>query len=316
MRILFVGGAGHHYLRAAVKNPDDARFVADPRDPEATQAKASAAGIAMLPGPVEAAVERFEPDVVNIGTRYGHIGTHAATALRMGIPVVADKPVAATREQLDELESLRDAPPLVTEFDWRARPELIAARQAVQDGRLGPITLAIAQKTYKFGNRPGWYRDRDDFGGLMLWVASHGLDAVRFVCGEASVVSARHGNAGRPEIAAGEDHAVATLALDVGGTAVVHADLARPAGHPSHGEDRLIVRGRDGELVVSDGRCMLTTESGSVEVALPELPPLHEQLLTAAKGESTFPFGTSQTLCSARLLLDAREAADENRISG
>ena len=272
-RIVFIGGSGHHYLRGAVRDPADALWVLDPADEEASRQAADAFGASVQDGDLASAVRAFEPHAISVGTRYGHLGDHAAEALRLGVATVSDKPLASTWEQFETLEALATkdrAPPMVTEFDWRARANLRAARDLVADGSLGPVTLVIAQKTYKYGSRPEWYRDRNEYGGTLMWVCSHAIDAVRFVVGDASVVSARHGNAARPEIAPGEDHAVAVLDIVGGATAVCHADLARSAGHESHGDDRLTVRCRDGEIVVIGDRCVVTTANhGPADSPLP-----------------------------------------------
>ncbi|MEM6560058.1 MAG: Gfo/Idh/MocA family oxidoreductase [Planctomycetota bacterium] len=325
-RIVFVGGAGHHYLRHALAAPGDGLFVVDDADEQATRALADRLGVAVHDGDLASAVAALEPDVVSIGSVHGHGGDHAATALRLGIPTVVDKPAAARWDQLHTLEALTarpDTPPLITEFDWRARPSLRAARSAVASGQLGDVTLIVAQKTYKFGKRPAWYADRKLYGGTMLWVASHAIDAIRFVMGcgtddgerDVTVVAARHGNAGRPEIGSGEDHAVAVLDLGGGkgggGTAIAHADLCRPAAAAAHGEDRLIIRGSRGELTVLDDTCTLTThDQPTQQLDLPSLPPIHDQLLAAALSTDHDVFSTTQSLSTARQLLKARDLAD------
>ena len=309
-RILFVGGSGHHYLRAAVADPADALFVSDPAAPGAAEAMAARGGFAVHDGDLAAAAAAFGPDLVSVGSVYGHAGDHAAEARRLGLPVVTDKPAAATWAQLEALSA--GGPPVVTEFDWRTRPALRAARALVAGGTLGPVVLAVAQKTYPLGDRPTFYRDRATYGGTMLWVASHAIDALRFVCGELRAVSARHGNVAAPGIATAEDHAVATLAVETGGgTAVAHADLARPTGHGTHGDDRLVVRCAGGEIEVRGDACTLTTDDGPRAVDLPRTPP-PERMLLAAALEEAHPdsFGTAQTLSTARLLLEARDLAD------
>ena len=305
--MLFVGGSGHHYLRRAVGDPADALVVADPAAPGAAEAMAAQAGFACVAGPLADAVAAHRPDVVSVGTVFGHAGTHAAEAVRRGLPVVTDKPAAATWRQLETLEGLGGT--IITEFDWRADPALRAARRVVRGGSLGPVVLAVAQKTYRLGDRPAFYRDRTLYGGTMLWVASHAIDAIRFVCGEITPISARHGNAGSASIAPAEDHAVATFALG-DGTAIAHADLARPIGHGTHGDDRLVVRCLHGEVEVRGGACRLTTDQSTVDVDVRDDGPVERLLLDAALGGGDGTFSTAETLASARLLLATRDLAD------
>ena len=311
-RVLFVGGSGHHYLRRAVTDPTRGLFVADPDAPGAAEAMAERGGFAMFDGSLASAVDDFAPDIVSVGTVYGKAGEHVLAARQLGLPVVTDKPAAATWEQLAALEA-REAigGPILTEFDWRAQPALRAAKKLVESGDFGPIVLALAQKTYPLGNRPTWYRNRDLYGGTMLWVASHAIDALRFVCGELTVVSAHHSNAGSPSIAPAEDIAVANFTLASGGIAVAHADLARPTGHGTHGDDRLVVRCAKGEIEVRGGECIVTKAEAPKSVPLPSTPSLEHSLIAAALGESDDDaFSTDETLLTSRLLLQARDAAD------
>ncbi|MEM7808022.1 MAG: Gfo/Idh/MocA family oxidoreductase [Planctomycetota bacterium] len=305
-RVLFVGGAGHHFLRTIVERPEDGLFVADPDDPGSAEAKAERLGFAVFSGDIDEAVEAHRPDVANVGTVYGRAWAASERLLKLGIPVVSDKPVAATPEQLDRL--LNAGGRLVTEFDWRADASLQVARQAVRDGRIGDVVLARAQKTYKLGRRPAWYADPELYTSTMLWINSHGIDALRFVCGEMTPVFARQTNAASPSITPGEDHAVAVYALPNGATAIAHADFARAAGHDSHGDDHLVVRGSKGELVVTRETCVLTTHDASpVALPLPELPTLGDQLLNAVLRHETDVFATHETFATAELLLSTTQ---------
>lgn len=317
-RILFVGGSGHHYLRPLKDEGSPSLCVVDPADPQASKAWAEREKVEVFGGTLAEAIREFAPDVVNVGAVYARNGDFVVEALRAGLPVVTDKPMAVSEATVAEIERLTapaDAPGVATEFDWRARPELHAARAAVAAGRIGPVVLIIGQKSYRFGNRPKWYADPSLYGGTMLWIASHALDAADFVTGAAEpprVSSARGGNVSRAAYGSMEDHVTATLALANGGTVVVHADLLNPAASPTHGKDRLRIVGGHGELLVDEGRCILTTdESGPADVTddSPAQASLARQLLDAAFGAGDpSVYGTAASLRSARLLLAAQTA--------
>src|SRR4029078_4948767 len=131
---------------------------------------------------------------------------------------------------------------VLTEFDFRARAIFRAARHAVRDGRIGVPVLAPAQKSYRFATRPDWYKDRDRYGGTMLWVASHGIDAIRFVTDRKILAAVgRGGNVSRPKLGSMEEYVTAIFELEGGGSGIVHADYYRPDKAPTHGDDRLRV---------------------------------------------------------------------------
>ncbi len=166
-----------------------------------------------------AMLDHFLPHAVSVGSVYGFNGDLAAMALERDIPVVSDKPIASTWPQFHRLQALLKDPRrvIVTEFDFRCRKETMAARQAVAEGLLGEIALAVAQKSYRFGTRPAWYADRRSYSGTLMWIASHGIDAIPFVTGRRyRRVMGAAGNVSHPELGTFEDHVAAVFQMDNG----------------------------------------------------------------------------------------------------
>jgi predicted dehydrogenase len=317
MRIAFVGGPGHHYLRRLLTDDHQVAWAPDPHDLAASEAFA-----ARLPNPTRfddtpTMLRSFRPDVVNVGVVYGHAGDAIATCLEHDVPVVADKPIAATWPQFNRLVKLCDGTKrtLVSEFDFRSRSEYRSARQAVAAGLVGRIGLIVAQKSYRWGTRPAWYANRADYGSTLLWVASHAIDLIRFVtASEITCLFARQSNVTRgKEWGTCEDVATATFSLgDGGASAVVHADFLRPINAPTHGDDRFRLIGDKGLIEVINGRCTLTTN---------EVPPTditdqatskgpEQEMLTAALAGGNEFFSTDESLRTAELLLKTRDIAD------
>ncbi len=315
MRLAFIGGCGHHYLRGGLEalRPQVA-VASDGVDAAAARRVADAMPGAQWYDDADAMLDGFKPDVVSVGAVYARNGHWAAQALQRKIPVVSDKPVATEWTMLDRV---RDAArsggvPLITEFNFRSTPAFRAAREAVVRDCLGPIALATAQKSYRFRTRPPWYAQRELYGGTLLWIASHGIDAVVFVIGRRyAAVTGSSGNCSKPEYGSMEDHTASLFDLDGGGAAVVHADFLRPPGAPTHGDDRLRIVGGRGVVEVRDGRCTLIggddqpcdiTEWGGQ-------PQSWRDMLDAAQGDTTW-YSTQRSLGMAAILLAARDAAD------
>jgi predicted dehydrogenase len=320
MRLGFIGGCGHHYLAAALSDPITAAAIERPVavagdgvDQPAARRLAERFDNVIWFDDAEKMLDDFAPDAVSIGAVYAHNGRFVAAALRRGIAVVSDKPIAATWEDLRLIESLSSKKTLLTEFNFRSQPEFRAARQAVQQGVIGTVILATAQKSYRFGTRPDWYSRREDYGGTLLWVASHGIDAIRFTTGRRVVRTfGRQGNLSRPQYGSMEEYTVSILDLEGGGNGVVHADFLRPQAAPTHGDDRLRVAGSAGVLEIRDGRCRLITAdqperdiTDSVTVR-----PVHQELLAALQDQANEYFNTAASLELARTLLHCRDAAD------
>lgn len=291
-----VAGDGHDNAaaEALARSIPDARWYTDPAN--------------ML--------DHFLPHAVSIGAMYGFNGDLAALALERDIPVVSDKPIAATWEQFHRLRELaRDSRRVIaTEFDFRCQPAFVAARQAVADGLIGEVALVTAQKSYRFGTRPAWYGDRRSYAGTLLWVASHAIDVIPFTTSRRyRRVTGVQGNVTRPDYGSMEDHCIAAFHLDNGGSAVVHADYLRPAKASTHGDDRLRIAGSLGVIEVRNERCVLTTVDRAEHdiTASAVTRPMHIELLAALEGASE-KYGTASSMETAEVLLHARDALDRN----
>lgn len=319
MRVLFVGGHGHFYLQRAVaaKLAQPVGWAGDGLDLPAAQQRAAKAFSPALPffDDYRRAIDQLKPDVLNIGSIYAHNGPIALEALGRGLKVVCDKPIAATWEMLAAIEA-KCAPNsgavLLTEFDLRSRRAFVAAQQAVAEGRIGQSVLATAQKSYRWGTRAEFYKRREDYGGTLLWIASHGIDAVWFVTGcDLLAVSGHQANVSRPEYGSAEDHVALCYRIAGGGSALVHADFLRPAGAPTHGDDRIRVAGSRGLVEVRDDRAVLMSgEAPPVDIT-EDCPKcdVGVHLVEALNGEVS-RYSTVASLQMARWLLQSRDAAD------
>ncbi len=319
MRIGFIGGYGHHYLRGSLTDPSCAiesiAVAGDGYDNAKAQAFSRSLPNARWFPSAEAMFDEFRPTAISVGTLYGYNSDFIAMALERNLPTVSDKPIAATWDQYRRLQSLTRDPRriILTEFDFRCRPDFCAAKKAVEQGLIGDIALAVVQKSYRFGTRPDWYKDRQAYGGTLLWIASHGVDVIPFTTGlHFKKVTGFQGNVTRPDFGPSfEDHCIATFKLSNGGSAVVHADYSRPQQAPTHGDDRLRLAGSKGVVEVRGERCFLTThDHPEQDITDQTIPlPIHKELLLALEGRSE-KYNTPSSMVLAEILLHARDALD------
>src|SRR5450432_3398197 len=101
MRLAFIGGFGHHYLRSALTDPacdiDSPVAVAgDGHDVERARALADSIPNSQWYLDPREMLDQFLPHAVSVGTIYGFNSDLAAMVLEYNIPVVCDKPIAAT----------------------------------------------------------------------------------------------------------------------------------------------------------------------------------------------------------------------------
>jgi predicted dehydrogenase len=325
MKLAFIGANGHRYLAGLLKNAAEHGIThiacaGDGMDNAKARAwydgLKAALPIAWFDDPMQM-LDTFKPDVVNLGVRYGLNGDFAARVLQRDILLCSDKPIAATADQLETLRKLTAENPsrvIVSEFPCRNNAPFRAARQAVREGLIGQVVMATAQKSYRFGQRDMWYADRAQYGGTVLWVASHAIDYIHYVTGlKYTSVSGISGNLSRPEYGSMEEFTISTFTLENGGGAMVHADYNRPAAAPTHGDDRLRVVGSQGQLEIIGGQCVLMTHDQPPRDIAQGLdaPAIGVELWQALQSNNTHPlYNTQASLSIAGAMLAARDAID------
>ena len=127
-------------------------------------------------------IDALSPDVLVVDGLFCDHEEMTCQALARGIHVYCDKPLALT---LTGLERVREAAQSSTALLWamqtaRFDPWFYTAKQLIDAGEIGEIRLLTAQKSYRLGQRAPFFRDRAQHGGLIPWVAIHGIDFIRF----------------------------------------------------------------------------------------------------------------------------------------
>jgi len=216
-------------------------------------------------------LDELRPDIAIVDNYYGEHAKVSAEALKRGCHVLSEKPLAATIGDLNALKEARaqSDKKIAAMFTMRFEPEFKAARELIQTGAIGEIRLVNAQKSYKLGTRPDFYKSRASFGGIIPWVGIHAIDAIYFFTGKKFVyidaVCSPAGSAGFGglEVAAAgnfisEDNIISTVTID----------YLRPAAAPSHGDDRIRIAGTAGILEIIRGKLILTDKNGEQEINL------------------------------------------------
>ena len=133
------------------------------------------------------------PDGIILATP-NHLHVEGALmALRHGTVPLVEKPVATSVDQALELAraSASAGVPVLVGHHRRHNPVLRAARDCVRDGRLGRLTtvsgLTLFHKPDSYF-APSWRRSGE--AGPILINLVHGIDDLRFVCGEIVSVQA------------------------------------------------------------------------------------------------------------------------------
>lgn len=136
-------------------------------------------------------------DLVTVVTR---VPTHhdlVMRALKAGKGVYCEWPLGATLAEAEEMAELATARGLYSAVGLQARsdPTLTYARELIQQGYVGEVMAVdfgyISQASTRRGIGRLWQSDRKNGANILTIGAGHAIDALSFVLGDFSEVSAR-----------------------------------------------------------------------------------------------------------------------------
>ena len=265
-------------------------------------------------------------DAVTICTPSGLHAQQAIQALQAGKHVVVEKPMAITRESLEamlqaEKESSVSLFPIC---QLRLSPDVRRAKELISQGALGKLVMAdLSMKSYR---SPEYYQQKKwrgtwalDGGGALMNQGIHGLDLLRYLCGDVREVSCRAGTLCR-DIEA-EDTLAAVMTFEHGGFGVMTATTSVYPGY----QRRIEICGTDGSLVLFGGKLIeLKTRSGLTLETDVQVPPSSndprladaeqhimqfEDIVRAINTGSQPMLTSADAAASVRLILDLYESA-------
>lgn len=231
-----------------------------------------------------------------------------------GLGVFCEKPIAGTHADADAIaDAVDDAGvAFMVGHVLRFFPQYVRAREVVRDGGIGDPGVARARRLSEFPSwgHGNWYADRDDSGGVLLDLAIHDVDFLRWVVGDVERVFAR-----RSVWEEGE-HAHATLRFAGGAVGYVEAGWSLPPGQGlAHS---LELAGDDG-LVEFDGddAAVTTLSADGTSVASPVAKDGYQRQLEAfvdsLRTGSEPPVTAADAIESLRVSLAANRSAAEGR---
>lgn len=226
-------------------------------------------------------------DVLAVCNTNGHRAEVIVEAARQGWHVIAEKPVALSAAELQEVKATiaKASIRFTSLLPMRYEAPLFTMASMVREGRIGEVLLMNAQKSYKLGSRAAWFKDPALYGSTMQWIGVHMVDLMHWVSGKRfRTAYSYEKNVNHPEFGQMENVAGAVFELENGGVATLNMDYLRPEAASSHGDDRLRVAGEKGilEYRMQDGLLSLTgteREPGKPELREPAFPLFLEFVL-------------------------------------
>lgn len=256
-----------------------------------------------------------KPDVLVVDGLFCDHEEMTCTALARGIHVYCDKPLALT---LDGLVRVQQAAERSSALLWAMQTArydawFYTAKTLIDAGAIGEIRLLTAQKSYRLGERADFYRKRAQHGGLIPWIAIHGIDFIRYLCPrEVKTIFAHHSAQANHGYGDLEVSAQLMMTLEGEVSAQVSADYLRPANAPTHGDDRVRAAGTQGVIEVRDEQVWLINRDhdGSQPMPLKHPPMIFEDFIHTITGDGMGLLNLTESIEDSRLALLARDAAD------
>ena len=219
----------------------------------------------------KAMLDEVKPQYAVVSPVFGLTASVIMECAKRGIHVFAEKPVATTLEDLAAVETaVKESGIRFCAMHYlRYDPAFYEGAKLVD--KIGQVKLITAQKSYKYGKRPDWYADPELYGGTIPWVGIHAIDWIYHFTGKKFLTVTTQ--------KVGEMAALCQFALEDGAIATMNLDYYRPAGAPSHGDDRIRLAGTEGVLEVSGGKVTLMTAEGTQVWEPDSAPELLEEFL-------------------------------------
>lgn len=265
------------------------------------------------PGSVQALLDACEIVDVCLPTDL-HEGA-AVAALEAGKHVFLEKPAARTLAQAERIAEVAKSVDRVLGVGLVVRlfPEYARANQTVRSGQIGK---PAACRMRRGGPAPSgidrWFRDPQRSGGILLDLAIHDFDWLRWTFGEPKRIYARH-----VRVEEGE-YALSTLTFASGMVAHVESTWLDPSGFRTAFE----VCGSEGMLEYDSRRApsLRWSVPGGVRSEQNHFPaddPYRRQLeafLAATRGESSPVAGIEDAIAAQRICEAAIESAETGRV--
>lgn len=258
-----------------------------------------------------------KPDVVVINTHFYMNGRILQEVLQMGIHAFVEKPIATNLKDLERIQELhsllKKEVRFAAMFGLRYKAWFLTAKHIVESGAIGDIRLMNAQKSYKLGERPAFFRKRETFGGTLAWVGIHAIDWIHWISNKRFVsVCALHSRMANRNHAELEVTGACLFELEQEVIATVSVDYLRPEGAETHDDDRLRIVGTKGVLEVAEGRVKLIDEDGTRFVPLTEGGRIFKDFLNCVLGKNECMVSEQQSIYATYIALKAIEAADNH----
>lgn len=315
LKAVLIGSSGHYkYALDGIEAGAPCIIAAAAPGPDGKLSAAAKQAAGKVYSDYKSMLDKQKPDIAIINPHFNNISECAAESLSRGINIFCEKPLSITSKGLEKVERAaeKSGARVCAMMGMRAEPAFLGMEKIIAEGNIGGVRLFHAQKSYKLGSRPDFYRKRQSYGGTIPWVGSHPIDMIYWLSGRKKFakVFARHSafaNSGHREL-----EATAAMMLEIQGEifATASIDYLRPAASKTHGDDRIRAVGDNGWCETISGKLYLNGK----EQELPEEGSIFKDLCLELAGEGMCSITNEDSIYVAKICLAVRDSADSGRI--
>ncbi len=205
-------------------------------------------------------LEKEKLDAVHVCTPHHLHAQMCCEALKRGVNVLCEKPLAITKEQLDEIgEAVKNSTAtLGVCHQQRYRSSLLYVRDLFKGREITGATATLVWNRNKNYYQAEQWRGKwaTEGGGVMINQAIHYLDILQWFCGYPETVIAHVANNCLQDTIEVEDTAYGIFSLENGGKFIINATTTGNYTFPVHfifqcGDDRVEV---SGDTIIHNGQ--------------------------------------------------------------
>jgi predicted dehydrogenase len=272
---------------------------------------------------LESMLKTEKPDILVVDNRFAERYQAEKMAILNGANVFADKPIAMSEDELVDLYACANKAGKIlwTMHTVRYDPWYYTAWKLIQKGAIGKVRMVNCRKSYRFGKRLSFYKDRKYYGGTFGWVTIHAIDMIRMATGkECLSVYALSSVADNFDYGDMEVITTSSFELEDDILATITTDYYRPENAHSHDDDRMRVVGTKGIVEVSrrdgDHEVRLINKDSDGKIPIPqEKPPfIFEDFVRTIQGKGAGLLNMEESVCNAYVAVCAQRSADEKSV--
>lgn len=181
-------------------------------------------------------------------------GPLGVRVMRHGKDYMMDKGGPTTFEQLEETRRVRAETKRIFSVYFGERLGSACTQKAgelVKQGAIGKViqTIGLGPHRLNPANRPVWFFQRSQYGGILIDIGSHQFDQFLYFAGsrQAKVLWAQAANRNNPQYPELDDFGDALLSCE-GASGYVRVDWFTPEGLKRYGDARCIILGTEGYI--------------------------------------------------------------------